>query len=261
MSFDTTCRRLAEQFSPDFASWLLGYPVELTELNPTELSLEPIRADALILLQSNDLILHGEFQTDPDADIPFRMLDYRVRGQRHHPKKRMHQVVIYLRRSGSPLVEQTTYDLERTHHEFDVIRLWEQPPEIFFQFPGLLPFAVLAQTPEPQETLLRAAQAIQQIPDTSLQAELTAAAFVLAGLVLDKAVVETIIRRDIMQASVTYQAIKQEGEQEGRKETLEEVALKLASLNMTMELIAQTTGLSEAAIQQLLAQGERPEQS
>ncbi len=33
------------------ASWLLGEPITLTELSPKELSLEPIRADALILLQ------------------------------------------------------------------------------------------------------------------------------------------------------------------------------------------------------------------
>jgi predicted transposase YdaD len=41
MSFDTTCRRLAKIFPQDFARWLLGYPVPLTELKPTELSMEP----------------------------------------------------------------------------------------------------------------------------------------------------------------------------------------------------------------------------
>ncbi|NJK51689.1 MAG: hypothetical protein HC936_00960 [Leptolyngbyaceae cyanobacterium SU_3_3] len=35
MSFDTTCRRLAEIFPEDFASWLLGYRVPLTELSLT----------------------------------------------------------------------------------------------------------------------------------------------------------------------------------------------------------------------------------
>jgi predicted transposase YdaD len=46
--FDPTCKFLAETFSSDFASWLLGEPIALTRLSPTELSLEPIRADALI---------------------------------------------------------------------------------------------------------------------------------------------------------------------------------------------------------------------
>jgi predicted transposase/invertase (TIGR01784 family) len=73
--FDNVCRFLAESFSADFATWLIGEPVALTELSPSELSLEPIRADALILLQSDDLVLHIEFQTEPKAVIPFRMTD------------------------------------------------------------------------------------------------------------------------------------------------------------------------------------------
>lgn len=75
--FDNICKFLAENFSTDFASWLLGEPITLTELSPSELSLEPIRADALILLQSDQTVLHLEFQTQANADIPFRMIDYR----------------------------------------------------------------------------------------------------------------------------------------------------------------------------------------
>jgi predicted transposase YdaD len=54
--YDDTCRFLAENFSADFASWLLGESITLTELKPSELSLEPIRTDALILLQSDEPI-------------------------------------------------------------------------------------------------------------------------------------------------------------------------------------------------------------
>jgi predicted transposase YdaD len=42
--YDDTCRFLAEHFSADFASWLLGESIALTEIKPSELSLEPIRA-------------------------------------------------------------------------------------------------------------------------------------------------------------------------------------------------------------------------
>lgn len=74
--YDDTCRFLAEHFSADFASWLLGKSITLTELKPSELSLEPIRTDALILLESDESVLHLEFQTLPKPNIPFRMLDY-----------------------------------------------------------------------------------------------------------------------------------------------------------------------------------------
>ncbi len=80
--YDDTCRFLAEHFSADFASWLLG-SIALTEIKSSELSLEPIRADALILLQCDESVLHLEFQTRPDSEIPFRMVDYRSRVYRH----------------------------------------------------------------------------------------------------------------------------------------------------------------------------------
>ncbi len=85
--FDNICKFLAETFPTDFATWLLGEPILLTQLSPSELSLEPIRADALILLQSNEVALHLEFQTQPKSDIPFRLIDYRLRVYRRFPTK------------------------------------------------------------------------------------------------------------------------------------------------------------------------------
>ena len=55
--YDSICKFIAVQFPEDMARWLLGKPIALTELKPSELSLEPIRADSLIFLQSEDLIL------------------------------------------------------------------------------------------------------------------------------------------------------------------------------------------------------------
>jgi predicted transposase YdaD len=65
--YDDTCRFLAENFSADFASWLLGTPTVLTELQPSELSLDPIRADALILLESDESVLQLSFRRFPRA--------------------------------------------------------------------------------------------------------------------------------------------------------------------------------------------------
>jgi predicted transposase YdaD len=54
--FDTVCKFLVETFLTDFAAWLLGDPIALTELGPLELSLELIRADAS-LIQTQELKL------------------------------------------------------------------------------------------------------------------------------------------------------------------------------------------------------------
>jgi predicted transposase/invertase (TIGR01784 family) len=214
--YDNTCKYLAENFSEDISSWLLGERVTLTELKPTELSVDPIRADSMILLTNQDLILHLEFQTDPDDDIPFRMIDYRVRGYRKFPTKQMRQIVIYLRKTTSEVVRQTAFEIENTRHQFEVIRLWEQPPSIFLESVGLYPFATLAQTDEPESILRTVAAKIEDIGASKIQANLTATAFILAGLVLDKNRVKQILRRDNMRESATYQDILAEGEEKGK---------------------------------------------
>lgn len=245
--YDNTCRFLAENFSTDFATWLMGEAIELTELQPSELSLDPIRADALILLQSEEAILHIEFQTEPQKKIPFRMLDYRTRGYRRYPDKSMKQVVIYLKATTSDLVYQTNFTLERTHHEFDVIRLWEQPTSLFLQYPGLLPFATLGDTPDPEATLRQVAAAVQQIPDSARQVSLSAASAILAGLKLDDNIVYQILRRDIMEESSVYRSIIAEGEAKGKRK----IALNLLLQGLPIEVIALGTELSLEEVQLL----------
>jgi predicted transposase YdaD len=63
--YDNTCKYLAENFPEDLSSWLLGVRTSLVQMQPTELSVEPIRADSMILLTNHNLILHVEFQTVP----------------------------------------------------------------------------------------------------------------------------------------------------------------------------------------------------
>jgi len=255
--YDDTCRFLAENFSADFASWLLGESITLTELKPSELSLDPIRADAMILLQSDESILHLEFQTLPKENIPFWMLDYRVRGHRRYGEKAMRQVVIYLKPTTSELAYQTSYVLERTRHEFDVIRLWEQPASLFLQYPGLLPFAVLGRSADAEETLRQAAQRVDQIADPATQANLMAASGILAGLKLEEEVIYRLLRRDIMQESTVYRSILAEGKAEKQRE----IAVNLLQAGVAINIIVSTTGLLIEEVQQLQQQINESTQS
>jgi predicted transposase/invertase (TIGR01784 family) len=238
------------------------------------LSLDPIRADALILLESNRSVLHLEFQTRPDPDLPFRMLDYRARVYRRYRNKTMRQVVIYLKQTGSDLVQQTSFVLERTRHDFDVVRLWEQPKDLFLQYPGLAPFAVLSQTDDPEATLRQAAQVVNQIVDPSTQANLTAASAILAGLKLQDEVIYRVLRKDIMKESTVYRSILEEGLAEGLAEgkaqgllegkaqglaegeaqAKREIALNLLSRGVAIDIIVASTGLSTEEVQQLQLQ-------
>jgi predicted transposase/invertase (TIGR01784 family) len=250
LMYDDTCRFLAEHFSSDFASWLLGESVTMTELKPSELSLDPIRTDALILLQSAASFLHLEFQTLPKEKVPFRMLDYRVRGYRKDPTKPMRQVVIYLKQTASERVYQTSFEMENTRHEFEVVRIWEQPASLFLEYPGLIPFAALGQSADAEETLRQAAQQIERIADSEAQANLIAASGILAGLKLEDEIVYQILRRDIMQESTVYRSI----ERDARKEEKRVIALNLLRGGVDITLIASSTELSIEEVQQLQQQ-------
>ncbi|GBL09790.1 hypothetical protein MSj_01270 [Microcystis aeruginosa Sj] len=103
-----------------------------------------------------------------------------------------------------------------------MIRLWEQPSELLLKASGLFPFAILAQA-EKQENLLRQiAQEIEQISDSREQSNLAASTAILAGLVLEKDIIQRLLRKDIMKESVIYQEIWSEGLQEGRQEGRQE---------------------------------------
>lgn len=253
--YDNVCKFMAENFSEDFSNWLIGKAVKMTELKPTELSLEPIRADSLIFLRADNLILHLEFQTDPDEDIPFRMVDYRLRLYRKFPDKEVYQVVIYLRKTSSELVYQDSFRLRNLSHNFNIIRLWEEPTEKFLFSPGLFPFAVLSCTEKNADVLQQVADVIEQIPNRRQQSNIAASTAILAGLVLDRELIKRVLRKEIMRESVIYQEILAEGEQIG----LEKVALKLLRQGMSIEQVAKVTEMSIQKVQALQTLNNTPE--
>jgi predicted transposase/invertase (TIGR01784 family) len=253
--FDNVCKFMAETCSSDFATWLLGEPVALSELKPSELSLEPIRADALILLQSEQLVLHLEFQAAPDKTMPFRMADYRLRVHRRFPNKAMRQVVIYLVPSNSELVFQNSFVISGMTHEFEVIRVWERSPAEFEQLPGLLPFAVLAKTSDRAGTLRQVTKQVESIVDRRLQSNVMASSAILAGLVLKQDVIQRIFRSDIMKESVIYQEIRAEaiaeGEVIGRQNEVRSLLLRLLSKKFGTLSDRYQTQISNLSLEQM----------
>ncbi len=220
--YDNTCKFIAETFPTAIASWLLGQPLSLTKLEPSELSVEPIRADSLIFLKSDQIILHVEFQTSPEPNLPFRMADYQLRLYRRYPYLSLRQIIVYLRPSQSPLVYQDCFTIPNLTATFEIIRLWEQATEQFFRSPGLFPFAVLGNTNNPQMTLQQVAQEIEQIEAVTEQRNIAASTAILAGLKLEKEMVKSILRSDIMRESVIYQEIEEEARKKGLEQGLEQ---------------------------------------
>jgi predicted transposase/invertase (TIGR01784 family) len=273
--YDNFSKFLTDEYPQDFSSWLLGEPIEFTELLPKELSIEPIRADSMILLQSLRVILHLEFQTDPDLDMPFRMADYALRIYRKFPDRQLVQVVIYLRKTTSSQVYETRFAANNFVHEFRVVRLWEEETEPFLQSPGLLPYAALTNTDDREGVLREVARKIDAMDNRREQGNLMTISAVIGALSLDKDVIQRILRRDIMQASPMYQEMQSWAREEARVWAREEaerelrvsveheigesvalqkarsIALNMLQENLPLETIARITGLTIAQLQEL----------
>lgn len=145
MAYDNLCKYLAEQYPSQFVRWLLSAEATDVQVLKTELSLEPIRADAVTLLQASNQILHLEFQTQPESEppLPLRMLDYWVRLHRQY-RYPVDQVIIFLKYTTSEAVFIEQFEAANTRHRYRVIRMWEQDPTPLLANSALLPLALLS---------------------------------------------------------------------------------------------------------------------
>lgn len=221
-----------------------------------------------MLLQSTDVILHTEFQTISDETMPFRMADYYLRLKRKFPERDIQQVVIYLKKTNSNLVRQTQYQTPVMNHQFRVIRLWEEPLEIFLSTPGLLPYAVLSRASDKQSVLTQVVRELEQISDPREQSNLVAATSILAGLQLDERTIRQLIRSPVMRESTMYQSILREGRAEGLEQGLEQgliqgrtvegraLVLKLLTRKLGSLSIEVTAKVSALSLEELENLGE-----
>ena len=218
---DNLCKYLAEQYPTAFTQWLLKDSSPQVSILKTELSLEPIRADSVTFVQTQDRILHLEFQVEPQTEppLPLRMLDYWMRLHRKYACEIV-QVLILLRRTTIDV--PTAFETETTIHRYRVIKLWEEDPQQFFSNPALLPFAVLAQTRNSEELLRAVAERVNQIEPESERRELSTVVQLMAGLQYKEELIESIFREGMMRESVMYQKILREGEQQGLQQGLQQ---------------------------------------
>ncbi len=253
-SSDNLCKRLAEQFPADFARWAFGVTGKI-KVDKTELSREPIRADAAIFSHDDAETLHLEFQTTTKSDIPLplRMLDYYVGYKRKNPAQRVRQVLIVLTPTSEEIPAQ--YVDERTQHSYDVIKMWEVEPRILMKYEGLLPLATLCHTSSGEKLLTQVAAKAKRIKSRTRQRDVLNASRVFAGLRYDKNLVNRILREsDMLEQSVIYQDILQKGEVRGFQKG--ELKLLLTMLEhqfgkLTRPLQKQIEGLPTTQVEAL----------
>ncbi len=159
-----------------------------------------------------------------------------------------------LKRTASDLVRQTSYTTPVMTHQFRVIRLWEEPVEVFLTTPGLLPLAVLSRALDKESVLVQVVDELEQITDPRERSNLVAATSILAGLELEEQTIRRLIRSPVMRESTMYQSILREGRVEGR--SIEGKALILKQLtrklgNLSPEVTAKVNALSLEGLETL----------
>ncbi len=254
MAYDNICKRLAAEYPEAFVHWLLAVDAVDIQKLPTELSREPIRADALYFLPHRGQILHIEFQTESQSNppLPLRMLDYWVRLYRQYGWQysyTIEQVVIFLKPTNSEAAYIEQFAVGHTVHRYRVIRLWEQDPAPLLANPGLLPLAVLARTDSPTSLLQEVATRVDMIEEVIQQRDISAYTEILAGLKFDLNLIRRFLRENLMRESVIYQEIEQEVRRKALQEGLQrETALVLRLLTRKL---GQLTPVVLEHIQQL----------
>jgi predicted transposase YdaD len=243
MSFDNICKLLSEKHPAPFASWVLGTPQTSVKVLKTELSIEPIRADYVTFLQLEGRILHLEFQTKLESTppLPLRMLDYWVRLYRLY-RLPITQVVVLLLPPTPETVIETVFTVENTRHEYRVIRMWEENPEIFLNDSALLPLAPLTATTQPQILIQRVVEQVNQLEEKQ-RPEISAYTQILAGLKYKKDLIRQLFREGIMRESVIYQ--EQRGEQRERSLILRLLTRRVGELPQEVGELVETLSLEQ----------------
>lgn len=258
MAYDNICKYLAAEYPSDFARWLLTIDDDI-QLLPTELGVDPVRADALYFLPQLQQVLHLEFQTIPRSTpaLPLRMLDYWVRLYRQYGCP-VEQVVIFLKQTNAEAVKVDRLAVGNTVHRYRVVRLWEQDPVPLLAHPALLPLAVLARTNSPTTLLQQVAAQVDMIEEQQQQRNIAACTEILASLKFDKDLIRQFLREELMRESAIYQEILQEGLQQGLQQGRQEgeAALILRQLERRMGAVApefrwQIQRLSAAQLEEL----------
>lgn len=251
MSVDNICKYLSEHYPESFVYWILGETITDIALLKSELSIEPIRADFVALLRTQNRILHLEFQVEAISNppLPLRMLDYFVRLYRQYNCP-VDQFVIFLKRTGSTAAYTEQFTEVNTIHRYRVIRLWEQDPTPLLANPALLPLATLAQADSPNALLEQVASQLDMIEEHEQRRNISACTGILASLRFDNDTIRQVLREEIMREAPMYQEILQEGKrEEALSFTMRLLTRRIGTVTLDLQL--QIQNLTTAQLEEL----------
>jgi len=236
--FDVSARELIDR---DPASWLAwaGLPPD-GPVQPLDSEVSTVLAEVDKILRvdgPSPSIVHFEVQSSRDETLPLRVLVYHALLRQRHDVP-IASVVVLLR----PLADGPELSGEQRWHDsageltvafrYRVVRVWQRPvEELLSGGLGLVPLAPLAAVGRDDlpSVIDRMAARIDREAGPDEARHLWSAALLLMGLRYDRDEAREVIRRmNWLKDSTTYQAILDEGREEGRAAGREEGRLREA---------------------------------
>jgi predicted transposase YdaD len=224
METDATVKELLEE-SPAAWPWLVGAPAQNVEVIDSDVSTITGAADKVLRVRDEpQWIHHVEFQSGPDPSLPRRGNVYNAVLEHRHGLPVRSTFVLLSRKANLTAIDGR-YECrlpgrDRPYRvfEYDVIRVWEVPPERFLTGGlSLVPLAPIGAVTEAivADVVEEMKQRLRPVPE-SLAGKLWTAARVLMGLRYEKELVRELLKEVTgMKDSVTYQEIVEEGVAKG----------------------------------------------
>ncbi len=141
--YDAVVKDLFQKDRPTLLGMFAG-PAEVREFLNSELAAVEERFADLLVLLSDDSLLHFEFQSSNDRWMPHRVGGYGLAAARKYGKSRIRQVVIYI--GSGPMRMSDHLDLGGIRISYELVDIRAFDAEVFVQSgnPGDLALALLA---------------------------------------------------------------------------------------------------------------------
>ena len=233
--YDITLKTLSDKFPHHFVNLVFkDFKGEIAPLNK-ELPANIRESDCLIKVKDTtkhtEFILHLEFQSSHDVNMPHRMLSYFARIYDMY-KLPIYPLVIYLNpdNSGLNIVDtfvNSIYDKDILFFKYEVLKIWEMDQNriIDNNLYGLFPILPLAKIKaiDDKQNLTECFDLVRKIgiEDEVLKADIYVCTGILAGLRYPKELIKSLMKVENMEESVIYQDILNKGKEKGREEGIE----------------------------------------
>lgn len=234
--YDNTLKYLSDKFPQHYVDLIFEGSNGDIELLDREVASVNRKIDCLVKIKDitkhTEFILHIEFQSLYDVNMPYRMLSYYTRIFDKY-KLPIYPVVIYLfpDRPGLDIPDSYASSINNKDiltFKFEVLKAWEIKANkiIDNNLYGLFPILPLVKhrKTDDKDYLAECFDLVRNIDieDNKLKADIYFSTGILAGLRYSRELIKTLMKVEILEESEIYQEVLNKGIEKGRNEGIKE---------------------------------------